>query len=130
MAAPQPPLASLGWRGHFEMWRRTPHRGWSEEALSLEDHLYLTFLEKFESKFIAQTPYQNRTIFESLDIAWSLLRAFPKELLKKIPKATLAEHALAAVVAGAAPPAAEQREFRGGGWDVWRRWEQRGGQGR
>ena len=63
-----------------------------EEALSLEDHLYLTFLEKFESKFIAQTPYQNRTIFESLDIAWSLLRAFPKELLKKIPKATLAEH--------------------------------------
>ena len=63
-----------------------------EEALSLEDHLYLTFLEKFESKFIAQTPYQNRTIFESLDIAWSLLRAFPKELLKKIPKKTLAAH--------------------------------------
>ena len=29
------------------------------------------------------------------------------------------------MVAGAAPPAAEQREFRGGGWDVWRRWEQR-----
>ena len=72
-----------------------------EEALSLEDHLYLTFLEKFESKFIAQTPYQNRTIFESLDIAWSLLRAFPKELLKKIPKATLAEHyARRAPVAG------------------------------
>ena len=64
-------------------------------------HDSLTFLEKFESKFIAQTPYQNRTIFESLDIAWSLLRAFPKELLKKIPKATLAEHyARRAPVAG------------------------------
>ena len=25
-----------------------------EEALSLEDHLYLKFTEKFESKFIAQ----------------------------------------------------------------------------
>jgi V-type H+-transporting ATPase subunit B len=30
--------------------------------------------------------YDNRTIFESLDIAWNLLRAFPKEMLKKIPK--------------------------------------------
>ena len=50
---------------------------------------YPQFTEKFESKFIAQGPYQNRTIFESLDLAWSLLRAFPKELLKKIPKKTL-----------------------------------------
>mmetsp|Transcript_14361 Transcript_14361/g.37784 ORF Transcript_14361/g.37784 Transcript_14361/m.37784 type:complete len:492 (+) Transcript_14361:64-1539(+) len=60
-----------------------------EEALTQEDMLYLKFTEKFESKFIAQGPYQNRTIFESLDLAWSLLRAFPKELLKKIPKKTL-----------------------------------------
>jgi len=62
-----------------------------EEALSLEDHLYLNFVEKFESKFIAQGPYQSRTIFESLDLAWSLLRTFPRELLKKIPKKTLDE---------------------------------------
>mmetsp|Transcript_239 Transcript_239/g.928 ORF Transcript_239/g.928 Transcript_239/m.928 type:complete len:485 (+) Transcript_239:44-1498(+) len=63
-----------------------------EEALSLDDHLYLSFLERFETKFIAQGPYQNRTIFESLDVAWSLLRAFPKELLKKIPKKVLNQH--------------------------------------
>ena len=63
-----------------------------EEALSLDDHLYLSFLDRFETKFVAQGPYQNRTIFESLDLAWSLLRAFPKELLKKIPKKTLAAH--------------------------------------
>jgi len=56
-----------------------------EEALSLEDHLYLQFVDKFETKFIAQGPYQSRTVFESLELAWSLLRAFPKELLKKIP---------------------------------------------
>merc|ERR1712227_414829 len=60
-----------------------------EEALSLEDHLYLSFLERFEGKFISQGPYQSRTIFESLDLAWTILRAFPKELLKKIPKRTL-----------------------------------------
>ena len=63
-----------------------------EEALSMEDHLYLSFLERFESKFVSQGPYQARTIFESLDLAWSILRAFPKELLKKIPKKTLDQY--------------------------------------
>eukprot|EP01041_Mallomonas_annulata_P009773 gene9773-20322_t len=55
-----------------------------EEALSLEDHLYIKFVEKFEGKFIAQGPYQNRSIFESLDLAWDLLRTFPQNLLGKI----------------------------------------------
>jgi V-type H+-transporting ATPase subunit B len=56
-----------------------------EEALAMEDHLYLSFLEKFEGQFISQGPYQSRTIFESLDLAWHLLRAFPRDMLKKIP---------------------------------------------
>lgn len=37
-------------------------------------------------------PYENRTIFESLDIGWQLLRIFPKELLKRIPESILAEY--------------------------------------
>ena len=57
-----------------------------EEALSEEDHLYLEFLDKFESKFLSQGAYENRDIFQSLDIAWELLRLFPENLLKKIPK--------------------------------------------
>ena len=56
-----------------------------EEALSSEDKLSLEFLEKFERSFIAQGAYENRTIFESLDLAWSLLRIYPKELLNRIP---------------------------------------------
>jgi vacuolar-type H+-ATPase subunit B/Vma2 len=32
------------------------------------------------------TGLANRTIFESLDLAWSLLRIFPRDLLKKITK--------------------------------------------
>ncbi len=60
-----------------------------EEALSLEDHLFLKFVENFESKFVSQGAYESRTIFESLEIAWSLLRSFPKELLKKITKASV-----------------------------------------
>jgi len=55
-----------------------------EEALSQEDHLFIKFVEKFEGKFIAQGGYQNRTIFESLDLAWELLRIFPQNLLGKI----------------------------------------------
>jgi V-type H+-transporting ATPase subunit B len=29
-------------------------------------------------------PYESRTIFDSLDLAWSLLRIFPKEQLNRI----------------------------------------------
>lgn len=36
--------------------------------------------------------YEGRTIFESLDLAWSLLRIFPKEMLNRIPQKILAEY--------------------------------------
>ncbi|KAJ3283965.1 Vacuolar ATP synthase subunit B [Borealophlyctis nickersoniae] len=63
-----------------------------EEALNQEDKLALEFLEKFEKTFIAQGYNENRTIFESLDLAWSLLRIFPKEMLNRIPQKVLAEY--------------------------------------
>nr|KAJ0201049.1 hypothetical protein LSAT_V11C600335070 [Lactuca sativa] len=60
-----------------------------EEALSSEDLLYLEFLDKFERKFVAQGAYDTRNIFQSLDLAWTLLRIFPRELLHRIPAKTL-----------------------------------------
>jgi V-type H+-transporting ATPase subunit B len=60
-----------------------------EEALSSEDKLSLEFLDKFERTFINQGAYEGRTIFESLDLAWSLLRIYPKELLNRIPAKVL-----------------------------------------
>ena len=36
--------------------------------------------------------YENRTVFESLDIGWKLLRIFPKEMLKRIPAKILSEY--------------------------------------
>ena len=60
-----------------------------EEALSDEDLLYLQFLEKFENKFVAQGAYETRSIFDSLDLAWSLLRLFPREMLRRINIKTL-----------------------------------------
>lgn len=54
-----------------------------EEALSKEDKISLEFLDKFERQFITQDPYNGRTIFESLDLAWTLLRIYPKDLLNR-----------------------------------------------
>lgn len=51
--------------------------------------LYLEFLEKFERKFVTQGAYDTRDIFQSLDLAWTLLRIFPRELLRRIPGKTL-----------------------------------------
>ena len=57
-----------------------------EEALNDEDHLYLEFIDKFEERFVQQGPYEKRDIFDSLDVAWELLRIFPEDMLKKLPK--------------------------------------------
>lgn len=63
-----------------------------EEALSSEDKLSLEFLEKFEKSFVQQGAYESRTIFESLDLAWQLLRIYPKELLNRIPAKVLDQY--------------------------------------
>src|ERR1700733_6099508 len=80
-----------------------------EEALSAEDKLALEFLDKFERQFVGQGmynksrqicfdadlhcsgAYESRTIFDSLDLAWSLLRIFPKEQLNRINPKIIAE---------------------------------------
>ena len=62
-----------------------------EEALSSEDLLYLEFLDKFEKGFVAQGAYESRTIYQSLDLAWQLLRIFPRDMLRRIPAKTLDE---------------------------------------
>jgi V-type H+-transporting ATPase subunit B len=54
--------------------------------------LYLEFLDKFERKFVAQGAYDTRNIFQSLDLAWTLLRIFPRELLHRIPAKTLDQY--------------------------------------
>lgn len=87
--APQPPLS------HTKLTNQTTAAMKAvvgEEALSAEDKLSLEFLDKFERTFISQGAYESRTIFESLDIAWNLLRVYPKELLNRIPKRVLDEY--------------------------------------
>lgn len=63
-----------------------------EEALTADDLLYLEFLDKFEKGFLAQDKHENRSIFDSLDIAWKLLRMFPKGMLRRIPPQIIEEY--------------------------------------
>lgn len=63
-----------------------------EEALSPDDLLYLEFTDKFEKRFLSQGPYEGRDIFQSLDMAWELLRTFPEDMLKKVQRKILQEY--------------------------------------
>lgn len=63
-----------------------------EEAMSREEIKYIEFLEAFEKRFITQDRYENRTIFDSLDLAWELLRNFKKENLTKIKPSILEKY--------------------------------------
>ncbi len=55
-----------------------------EEELSSLDKQYLRFGEKFESQFLTQGEYENRTIEETLDIGWKVLAELPRSELYRI----------------------------------------------
>ncbi len=60
-----------------------------ESALSTTDQLYCKFATEFENQFINQGFNTNRTITETLDLGWSLLRMLPKVELTRISKPIL-----------------------------------------
>ncbi len=55
-----------------------------EESLSEVDRRYLRFAELFEQRFIKQGFYENRSIEETLDIAWEVLAVLPESELYRI----------------------------------------------
>lgn len=55
-----------------------------EEELSPLDRLYLKFGTDFEQQFLTQGEYENRSIEETLDIGWRLLKLLPHEELVRI----------------------------------------------
>lgn len=55
-----------------------------EDELSPTDKKYLRFGNAFEQQFVGQGPNENRTIDETLDIGWSLLKILPREELDRI----------------------------------------------
>ncbi len=55
-----------------------------ESALSETDQLYLRFAEKFEEKFLQQELLENRSIEDTLNLGWELLKILPREELKRV----------------------------------------------
>lgn len=53
-------------------------------ALSETDKLYLEFADQFENRYVNQGFDTNRTIFETLELAWDLLTILPKSELTRI----------------------------------------------
>ena len=63
-----------------------------EAALSDLDRLYLEFADNFDDKFIRQTESEDRSIVDTLEIGWRLLRAIPKGELKRIRESYLTRY--------------------------------------
>jgi V/A-type H+-transporting ATPase subunit B len=56
-----------------------------EEALSERDKKYLEFAERFEGEFLSQRKDEERSIIETLDLGWDLIKILPERELKRIP---------------------------------------------
>ena len=63
-----------------------------DAALTATDKLYARFAEEFERKYVSQGFEKNRTIEETLDTGWELLRILPRSELKRIKEKYLDEY--------------------------------------
>lgn len=63
-----------------------------EEALTDRDRSYLHFSELFEKQYINQGLEEDRTIQDTLTLAWKLLRTVPKEELKRIDETNIQKY--------------------------------------
>ncbi len=54
------------------------------EELSEADRRFLAFAEAFENRFIGQGEDEDRSIFETLNLAWDLLSMLPRETLIRV----------------------------------------------
>ena len=55
-----------------------------EAALSPTDKLYAKFAEEFENQYVSHGFERDRTIEETLDLGWQLLKILPRSELKRI----------------------------------------------
>lgn len=62
------------------------------EELSERDRRYLKFAEAFDSQFIGQGEDEDRSIIETLNLAWELLSMFPKDMLTRVSETDLAKY--------------------------------------
>ncbi len=62
------------------------------EELSEGDRRYLRFADAFEKRFIGQGEEDDRSVFETLNLAWELLSMLPADSLIRVSEAELAKY--------------------------------------
>jgi V/A-type H+-transporting ATPase subunit B len=55
-----------------------------EAALSDVDQRFMAFADRYEGEFVRQGEFEARSIFDTLDTGWKLLRTLPRAELKRI----------------------------------------------
>jgi V/A-type H+-transporting ATPase subunit B len=63
-----------------------------ESALSSTDKIYLHFGAEFERRFIQQGDKENRSIAQTLEIGWGLLRPVPERELRRLSPEQILRH--------------------------------------
>ncbi|MEG1633640.1 MAG: V-type ATP synthase subunit B [Oscillospiraceae bacterium] len=63
-----------------------------EDELSPTDKLYLKFGDELERRFIAQGKYEDRSLDQTLDLAWQLLSILPRTELSRVSEDLLDKH--------------------------------------
>ncbi len=56
------------------------------------DRRYLDFADQFEQRFLAQGPDEDRSVIQTLNIAWELLSLLPGEVLSRVSETDLARY--------------------------------------
>jgi len=62
------------------------------DELSERDRRYLEFANAFDTRFVAQLEDEDRSIIETLNLAWELLSMFPKNALSRVNETDLAKY--------------------------------------
>jgi V/A-type H+-transporting ATPase subunit B len=63
-----------------------------EMGLSDRERLFLKFADEFERRFVNQGEYENRSIEETLDLAWDVLSILPPEELVRVKEEILEKY--------------------------------------
>ncbi len=62
------------------------------DELSDRDRRYLEFADAFDRRFVGQGEDEDRSIFETLNLAWELFSLFPKDELIRVSETDLAKY--------------------------------------
>ena len=63
-----------------------------EEELAGRDRMYLEFGQRFEKEFTGQAPGENRSVEQTLDLGWRMLREIPVADLTRVSEQEITRH--------------------------------------